>query len=275
MHYRTCCSAAYLLVYVATAAWAQPAPPSGGTPPGGTPPGGPPPGGSSAASVTYYATYKLDGGTATATGQTYQASATDTSAVWVDNGGSLVLNDSVLQSSGNTSSDDSSSFYGLNAGLLVTAAGSATVSGGSGESVSIAYVSPTSLMVLAPAGLGAGETTVAVTTSGRSSSVPARSAGRMPGLFGASGYVTAAPIRAGDTFQLLATGLGAAPAEMPAAAIGGKAATVSSSLLVAPGLYKIGVTVPGDLPAGTYPVVITIGGVSSPATAKVKVEARQ
>ena len=90
-----------------------------GTPPGGT-----------SSSVTYAATYKLDGGTATQANRTYSASAADTSAVWVTNSGVLTLTDPTITTTGNTSSQDNSSFYGLNAGLPATAAGSATVSGG-------------------------------------------------------------------------------------------------------------------------------------------------
>jgi uncharacterized protein (TIGR03437 family) len=98
--------------------WAQ----GGGTPP----PGG---GGSSSSSVTYYATYKLDGGAASQADQTYSATAADTSAVWVANSGVLTLTNPTIVTSGNTSSQDNSSFYGLNAGLLVTS-GKATVTGG-------------------------------------------------------------------------------------------------------------------------------------------------
>jgi len=83
-----------------------------------------------AGTVTYYATYKLDGGTATQNNQTYTATATDTSAVWVTNSGSLTLTNPTITTSGNTSSQENSSFYGLNAGLLATAAGKVTVTGG-------------------------------------------------------------------------------------------------------------------------------------------------
>lgn len=96
--------------------WAQG---GGGAPPGGT-----------TTTVTYYATYKLDGGSAVQSNQAYTASATDTSAVWVANSGVLTLNNPTITTTGNSSSTDNSSFYGLNAGLLVTAAGSATVNGG-------------------------------------------------------------------------------------------------------------------------------------------------
>ena len=89
-----------------------------------------PPGGSGSATATYYATYKLDGGTATQTNQTFTASATDTSGVWVTNSGVLTLINPILNTTGNTSSTDNSSFLGLNAGLLATAAGRVTVTGG-------------------------------------------------------------------------------------------------------------------------------------------------
>ena len=95
---------------------------------GGPPPGGPPPGGTTT-SVTYYATYKLDGGTASQSNQSYTATANDTSGVWVTNSGVLTLINPAIATSGNTSSTDNSSFYGLNAGLLVTS-GQAAVTGG-------------------------------------------------------------------------------------------------------------------------------------------------
>lgn len=103
-------------------------PPAGAQ--GSAPPGGSSPGGSSSSSVTYYATYELNGGTATQSNQTYTATATDTSGVWVTNSGVLTLINPTILTSGGTSSQDNSSFYGLNAGLLVTS-GSATVTGGS------------------------------------------------------------------------------------------------------------------------------------------------
>jgi uncharacterized protein (TIGR03437 family) len=81
--------------------------------------------------VTYYATYKLDGGSATQSNQTYTATATDTSGVWVTNSGSLLLATPTIKTSGGTSSQDNSSFAGLNAGLLATAGGVITVTGGS------------------------------------------------------------------------------------------------------------------------------------------------
>ena len=91
--------------------------------------GGPPPPGGGNTTVTYNATYTLNGGTASQSNQTYSASATDTSGVWVTNSGALTLLNPTITTSGNTSSTDNSSFAGLNAALLVTS-GSANVTGG-------------------------------------------------------------------------------------------------------------------------------------------------
>ncbi len=111
-------------------------PPNGalmGQPPsnGGTPQDGAPPGGSNTSADTALSTasaaYKLDNQTATQTGQTYTASNNDESAVYVLNGGSLQLSNSMINTSGNTSSQDSSSFYGLNAAVLATAGSSITL----------------------------------------------------------------------------------------------------------------------------------------------------
>ena len=105
-----------------------PGDPPSGEAPGGTPPSGQAPG--SDTSVTYYATYKLDGGTASQADQSYSATATDTSAVWVTNAGVLTLNNCTITTSGDTSSQDNSSFQGLNAGVLA-AQGTINMTGGS------------------------------------------------------------------------------------------------------------------------------------------------
>jgi uncharacterized protein (TIGR03437 family) len=132
---------------------------------GGTTPGG------SSSSVTYYATYKLDGGTATQSNQTYTATAADTSAVWVANSGALTLVSPILTTSGKTSSTDNSSFYGLNAGLLVTS-GSATVTGGTittsgtGANGAFAYSSAASLTLTGTTINATGDGGHAIMTSG-------------------------------------------------------------------------------------------------------------
>lgn len=100
-----------------------------GTPPEGTPPTGT---GSSTdstvdASSLGSATYLLSGSTASKTGDTISATAMGASAVKVTNSGSLTLNGVTLNKTGNTSSEDNSNFYGLNAALLATAGSTITL----------------------------------------------------------------------------------------------------------------------------------------------------
>jgi len=98
-------------------------PPPGGPPPDGAQGSGNPPpgGGSSAAPDSIHGTYTLNAETASQSGQTYQASDTDGSAVYVTNGGSLTLANATILTSGDSSSSDASSFYGLNAAVLAEA----------------------------------------------------------------------------------------------------------------------------------------------------------
>lgn len=137
---------------------AGPGQPGGGNPPDGTPPQGTPPAGgipgqggrrgnspsgapgqgggpgggsgdsNSSLASTASGVYVVDGTTAAQSGQTYTATQDDQSAVWVKNGGELTLTQSTLSSSGNTSSQDNSSFYGLNAVLLATSGSTVQVS---------------------------------------------------------------------------------------------------------------------------------------------------
>ncbi|MBI3174252.1 MAG: hypothetical protein HYZ25_11060 [Chloroflexi bacterium] len=112
-----------------------PAPPDGAPPAGG--PGNPPPGsGSGGASIdeglsTATGVYTLDGQTAAESGQSYTASNEDQSGVYVTNGGQLTLTDATVNTSGNTSSDENSSFYGLNAGVLAANGSTIDMTGGS------------------------------------------------------------------------------------------------------------------------------------------------
>jgi hypothetical protein len=87
-------------------------------------PGAPPPGAGTGGSnadeglSTATGAYTLDGGTATLSGETYTATEEDQSGVYATNNASLTLSDATIVTSGNTSSDENSSFYGLNAGVL-------------------------------------------------------------------------------------------------------------------------------------------------------------
>lgn len=107
---------------------------SGRTPPQGTPPAGNPggsqPGGMTDSSAfNFTGAYTIDGTTETQTGQSYNATNADESAVYVLNAGNLTLKNATISSSGNSSSSDASSFYGLNAGVLAASGGVIDLSG--------------------------------------------------------------------------------------------------------------------------------------------------
>jgi hypothetical protein len=87
-------------------------------------PGGP----SSNASVTLSGAYALNSGSTKLDGQTFTASNDDQSAIYVSDTGKLTLTNATITTSGNTSSQDSSSFYGLNAAVLAAAGGSVDLS---------------------------------------------------------------------------------------------------------------------------------------------------
>jgi hypothetical protein len=78
--------------------------------------------------------YTQNSGITTLTGQTFTSSVTDLSAVKVT-GGILNLSNSTISSSGNSSSNDNSSFYGLNAVILGYASSGNAVINSSGNTV--------------------------------------------------------------------------------------------------------------------------------------------
>ncbi|NMB54970.1 MAG: hypothetical protein GYA15_09740 [Leptolinea sp.] len=82
--------------------------------------GGPGQGGqeNSNSQVVYTAAYKQQGGSEIKTGQTITASENDQSGILVTDSGTLSLSNSKITTSGNTSSQDSSSFAGVNAAVL-------------------------------------------------------------------------------------------------------------------------------------------------------------
>ena len=73
--------------------------------------------------------YTQSGGSESKTNQTYTATNTDESAIYVTNGGKFTLTNSTIITSGNTSSQDNSSFYGLNAAVLAESGSAITISG--------------------------------------------------------------------------------------------------------------------------------------------------
>jgi uncharacterized protein (TIGR03437 family) len=177
-----------------------------------------------------------------------------------------------------------------------------------GKAAYFSYASPAQLNVQAPADTNTGSVTVKVTTSAGSGSLAVNLSSVLPGLFtasnyvlavrssdsviingtgaAASGYTTAAAAHPGDILKIYATGLGDttttvapglvfsgayATTAMPTVTIGGTVATVLYSGLIGAGLYQINLTVPSSLTTGTYPVVVTQNGVSSPTTAVMKI----
>ena len=80
-----------------------------------------PPGDSSSSAVyPTKAAYTQSGDTKTVDGQTYTAAEDDQSGILVSDGGSLTVTNAKVDTTGNSSSLDSSSFYGLNAGVVAT-----------------------------------------------------------------------------------------------------------------------------------------------------------
>ncbi|MCX9078320.1 MAG: hypothetical protein OIN84_10125, partial [Candidatus Methanoperedens sp.] len=100
------------------------------------PPGGSPPGmGDSTTNPVLTSTcgvYFLDGETGiTTSDETYNSDAADVSDICAINGSTLTLVNPTITKTGDTSSSDSSSFYGLNAAVLVGSGSSVSISGGS------------------------------------------------------------------------------------------------------------------------------------------------
>jgi uncharacterized protein (TIGR03437 family) len=171
------------------------------------------------------------------------------------------------------------------------------------------FVSSTQINVLAPADSNLGSVLVTVTNSaGTSSAVAATMQSVLPGLFTASNYVRAvgpsdgvivngtgaaeggaavtAAAKAADILELYGTGFGPATGAPDAGqvftgaypttnavtvTIGGQPAAVSFAGLVGPGLYQINVAVPTGLAAGDNPIVATVAGLKSQATALLKI----
>jgi uncharacterized protein (TIGR03118 family) len=177
---------------------------------------------------------------------------------------------------------------------------SATVDG---KPAYIYYISPNQIDLIAPADATQGSVQVVVTNNGLAGpAVTAKLATYSPAFFiTKSNYIAAlhangtivgpttlypnnsTPAAPGETISLYCTGLGAtstvetglvvtAPvntAVLPTVTVGGIAATVTSSTLSSAGLYQVNITVPTTVAAGDQPVVLTIGGVQSQATALI------
>lgn len=128
--------AAFLAGIIAGAAFAQEpsGPPPGdeqGPPPGGDQDGPPRPPPGSRGPFRLSGAYTLDDGTSRAeAGRSYASAASDVSAVFVSGKSSLKLARATVSKTGDTSSEENSSFHGLNAAVLAAKGGTIAIEDG-------------------------------------------------------------------------------------------------------------------------------------------------
>ena len=262
--------------------------PPTGTPPTGTPPTGTAPTASTSSSYTITGAYAQSSSTQTKTGQTYAASKTDESAVYVTKTGLLTLADAMVTSTGDTSSQDNSSFHGLNAAVLAADGGTITTSGlgangafatGTGSTVTLTKTKINAVgdgghAVMATAGGSMTLTDVEMTTAGKNSGAIATDRGG--GTITATGctvtakgvdspaiYSTGAISVANST--LLATGAEAAVIE------GANSITLTNSSLSSTKASKWGVLIyqsfSGDAQGSLGTFAVTGGSLKDTASA--------
>ncbi|PWR75551.1 hypothetical protein ACKUB1_12380 [Methanospirillum stamsii] len=82
-------------------------------------------------SYTLAGVYTVDGEVVSSENDEFTSDMTDMSAIFVTNGGSLTLKNPTIITNGNTSSNDASSFYGLNGAVLVNNGSTVSITGGS------------------------------------------------------------------------------------------------------------------------------------------------
>jgi uncharacterized protein (TIGR03437 family) len=176
-----------------------------------------------------------------------------------------------------------------------------------GKAAYVAYVSPLQLNIVAPNVTTVGNVFVTIKNNGLiSNTLTVPMSTYHPGLFlfkgnsivayhsdnvtpvGATGTVTGStPAKPGETIVLWGTGLGPTnppypegqvlsmpypTATKPTATIGGITANVAYAGIAIAGVYQINVTVPDTAPDGDLPVIISLGGSSSVATATINVQ---
>lgn len=90
--------------------------------------GKPPSESSGTAKVTRTAAYTQNGETVSKSNQTITASNSNQSGIKVSKSGNLILSDSTITTSGKTTSEDDSNFYGLNAAVLAESGSKITIS---------------------------------------------------------------------------------------------------------------------------------------------------
>ena len=95
----------------------------------GNPPGGKPGSGSSSSSITYSGAVEISSADSQS-GQTYQSSTTDESALLISTSEAVTIENPTVTKSGSSNGGDSCNFYGLNAAVLVKGGSTTTITGG-------------------------------------------------------------------------------------------------------------------------------------------------
>jgi len=175
-----------------------------------------------------------------------------------------------------------------------------------GKPAFMGYISPTQVNIETPDDTAVGPVNVVVTTSnGSSGPMTLNLAGYAPGLFPSGqgnyiaaqhadgspvgGYTGSTPAKPGEVIILWGTGFGPSSPATPAGkvvtaapaapgnltgitvTIGGVPATIQYAGITISGLAQINVTVPSSLANGDAPVVATVGGVQTQASATTAV----
>jgi uncharacterized protein (TIGR03437 family) len=154
-----------------------------------------------------------------------------------------------------------------------------------GIAAPLAYVSPTQVDIQIPYEVGAGPAVLGIDNNGEIAGFQFQISASAPGIFAdAAGYLVSTPaVPAGGTATLLLAGAGEV-SNLMRTAYSPSSATSNSPLLplsvtvggepvflqtvgLAPlqfGVTQVKFTLPASVPAGVQPVVVTVGGVSSP-----------
>jgi uncharacterized protein (TIGR03118 family) len=178
-----------------------------------------------------------------------------------------------------------------------------------GEAAYIYYISPVQINLLTPSDLpSTGQITVQISNNGLTAAtlnIAAQAVAPSLFLINSDKYVNArhsnnvsvigpttlianvtTPAAPGETIVLYATGCGATTppvangqivtlaqplAATPMVLVNNAAATVRFAGLIAPGVYQLNVILPTSLPDGDVPVVLQVGGFSSPAGALITI----
>jgi uncharacterized protein (TIGR03437 family) len=154
-----------------------------------------------------------------------------------------------------------------------------------GIAAPLVYVSPTQVNLQIPYEAGAGPAVLGIDNNGQIAGFQFQISASAPGIFAdANGYLTPTPavsragtttlllVGAGEVSNLIGTGYSPSSATtykplLPLSVMVGGAPAFLQTMGLVPGLFgvtQVRFTLPSSVPAGVQPVVVTVGGVSSP-----------